>query len=358
MKKSRVVLATTGTLFLILMAAFFAKVGWVQVGAADLDMKRMGYCFDVATDENNGRLYVAAGERGVHIFNLLQGELQYVSTYYDDGYYRNLKISGDRAFIADSRRGLVVLDIRGPTPTTTWIEGQGPAYGLHIQRNMAYVAAYGSGLKIFDIGDPDQPVLLSTLSTGDYSWDVWVDKDYAYLADFNIGVSVVDISSPTTPRLIGSVTWGDRYPSAEILRGEGDYVYVAASGHGLVVVDVSDPSEPVVAAKYRPLRIGHAEGLAVRNGIVYLAQGSELEWRSSGKEIEIATTIDNGLHIIDAADPQNLSLLSKVSFLGWVEGVHLAGNRAYVSNAWNGVRSIDISDPSSPSLVDSFESLP
>jgi len=34
-------------------------------------------------------------------------------TYYDDGYHRNVEAWKDRAYVADTRRGLVVLDITG-----------------------------------------------------------------------------------------------------------------------------------------------------------------------------------------------------------------------------------------------------
>lgn len=295
----------------------------------------------------------------MHIFDLDQGRMKYTTTYYDDGYYRNIKVLRDRAYIADSRRGLVVLDISGSVPKTTGTQSNSSgAAGLHLEDNKAYIAAYEEGLQIFDISNPDAPTLLSTLLTGDYSWDIWVHNGFAYIADFNIGVSIIDVSSPEEPKLVGSVTWADRYPSAEILREEGNTIYVAASDHGLIVIDISDPDDPVVASSYRPIRIGNAEGLAVRDGVVYLAQGSELELSVGDAQIEFTTTIDNGLHIIDTTDPYAPQLISKVKFMGWVEGVHIAGKYVYIANGFNGVRSIDVDDIANPFLVDSFLSLP
>jgi hypothetical protein len=206
MKRVRVFQAVVGVLFLLLLAVFFVKVGWVLVGETNVDFERMGYCFDVGTDKDGKRLFVAAGERGLHIFDLAKGDMEYSSSYYDDGYYRNLKVLGNRAFIADSRRGLVVLDIIGPTPRTVWVEGD--------------------------------------------------------------------------------------------------------------------------------------------------------EGGAGGERIEIATTIENGLHIMDVKDPRVPLRISKVNFLGWVEGVFVAEDFAYVANGFNGVRSIDIHDIHNPLLVDSFLSLP
>jgi hypothetical protein len=359
MRTKRVIIAFMLGFVVIIVAVFFIKIGWVITGKIDIDMERMGYCFDVATSEDGGRLYVAAGNRGVHIFDLDQGRMNYRTTYYDDGYYRNLKVLRDRVYVADSRRGLVVLDISGSAPRTTWTQpNSSGAAGLHLENDKAYIAAYENGLQIYDLSDPDVPSLLSTLSTGDYSWDVWVYDDHAYIADFNIGVSIADVSSPDAPQLVGTVTWADRYPSAEIIRGEGNTVYVAASDHGLIVIDVSEPHEPVITSRYHPVRIGNAEGLAVSDGIVYLAQGSELELSVGDAQIEFATTIDNGLHIIDTSDPYAPQPISKLNFIGWVEGVHVADKYVYIANGFNGVRSIDVEDITNPSLVDSFLSLP
>ena len=129
---------------------------------------------------------------------------------------------------------------------------------------------------------------------------------------------------------------------------------MAAADHGLVIVDVSDPLDPVVAARYRPIRIGAAEGLAVREGLVYLAVGSQIELKLPENELELATTRENGLHIVDTTDPYHAELLGKASFLGWVEGVHVRGEYAYVANAGTGVRSIDVRDPGRPVLVDTW----
>ena len=358
MKRGRTILVVVVGLLILAVVLFYLNVGGLKLGREDFDRKRMGYCFDVATDQTGSRLFLAAGYRGLHILDVAQGQLKYVSTYYDDGYYRNLKVRNDRAYIADSKRGLVVLDISGETPVMTWVQSSGKAYGIDIEDDKAYVAAYGEGLKIFDISNPDSLVLLSTLQTSGYAWDVWAHDGFAYVADFNNGVIVVDASSPVEPRRVGFVTWAERYPAAEIVRGEENVVYVAAGRHGLIIIDVSYPAHPVVASEYRPIRIGHAEGLAVRDGIVYLAMGSDIELEIRDVTIWEVSTRENGLHIVDTTNPYSPSLISEVNFLDWVEGVHVAGDFAYVANTWTGVRSIDIRDLEKPVLVDTFNAFP
>jgi hypothetical protein len=170
-------------------------------------------------------------------------------------------------------------------------------------------------------------------------------------------LSIIDVSVPAQPQQVGLVTWAERYQTAEIVRGEGNVVYVAASRHGLIIIDISYPIQPVVASRYRPARIGYAEGLAVRDGIVYMTIRSRLKL-GKGESAVVIPTIENGFHILDTRNPYSPVILGKVRFQGMVEGVHLADEIAYVANAFLGVRSIDVSNPPKPVLIDSFNALP
>jgi hypothetical protein len=162
------------------------------------------------------------------------------------------------------------------------------------------------------------------------------------VADLQKGLTVVDISKPSQPRIVSLVTWDPNEPMAEIVRGEGQAAYIAAGKHGLVILDVSNPLDPKVLSKYKSGLAGFGEGLCVRDGLVYLSNGND-ENRD-----------ENGLIIIGTQNPCNLKVKSTCTFLGWVEGVCLAGHHAFVTNTYAGVRSIDVSDPNNPRLADSF----
>ena len=356
MRMTRYTLSIVIVLLTLTTSLFYIKVGGLIAGKEQID-KRIEYCFDVATNSTGSRLLVAAGKAGLHIFDLKDGSLQFVSTYYDGGYYRNLKVWRDRVYVADSERGLVVLDISGKTPVTTWVQPIDEAGGVDVKAGKAYVAVYANGLQIFDLSNPDSPVLLGATHTAGNAWDVWVSDGVAYVADFNSGLSVIDVSESTQPKQVGLVTWTEHYQTAEIVRGERNTVYVAASRQGMIIIDISDPIQPVVVSRYRPSRIGNAEGLAVRGGIVYLSMRSQVKL-GKGENSWQMPTIENGLHILNVRDPYSPMLLSKISFPGMVEGVYIVGDVAYVANAFLGVRSIDVSDPAKPVEIDSFSALP
>jgi hypothetical protein len=307
-----------------------------------LAQKKIGYCFDAALDPKTDRLYVAGGAAGVHVLNASGGNLFYQSTHSGAGYYRNLWLSDGRAFIADAERGLVVLDVTGSSPLTTWEQGDVVAMGIDLEGDRAYLASGEDGLYIFDVASPDRPAFLSQTATAGSAWDVWVANGYAYVADVDQGLTVIDVSSPTAPARVGFVTWDEASPLAEIVRGEGDAVYVAAGRHGLAAVDIADAGDPALASIYRLAPDSWAEGLAIQEGIVYLAVGNKRDRR------------ENGLHILDASDPYRISPVAKLAFPGWVEGVYVTADVAYIANTWSGIRSVDIRRPADARLVDSF----
>ena len=241
------------------------------------------------------------------------------------------------------------MDISADIPITTWIQSDSKAYGIHIEVDNAFVAAVTQGLEIFDISNPDSPILLSMVKTSGEAWDVWLHNDIAYVADVDKGITVIDVSSPIEPHQVSFVTWAESNPSAEIVRGDGDVICVAAGNNGLILIDVSNPIQPTISSQYHPVRIGWAEGLAIRDGLVYLSFGSDFAHVS---------TIENGLHILDVTNPYTPMLLSKVNFLDWVEGVHVDGDYAYVANTYAGVRSIDIQNPTRPYWVGTFNIFP
>ena len=328
----------------VVIAVALQHVVAVNAFAADKDKNIVrAYCFDAAFDEKTNRLFVAGANTGTYVFEVADGKLNFVTTVLDGAYHRNLKISGDRAYVADAFEGLLVFDISEKVPVCTWKQQKQnvTGMGIYIHENHAYLAAKTEGLLIFDITTPDSPKLVGKCKTNADAWDVWVSGKYAYIADFQKGVTVIDVSRPSQPEKVSWVTWDENKPTPEIIRGEGKLVYVAAAKHGLVVIDVSNPRDPKVVSQYRSDPTAYGEGLCVRNGIVYFSN------LSNNKN-------ENGLIIIDARNANSLKVKGKCTFGDGVEGVCVAGNHVFITNRGSGIRSIDVSDPNNPSLVDSF----
>ena len=308
-------------------------------------MPRTGYCFDSAFDQTGERLYVTGGLRGLHVFKVgLQGSLTHVTTYFDAGYYRYIEIVGDRAFVANSYRGLEILDIDGDVPRPVWAQTESKGYGAHIQGDQLYLASDDLGLHVFDITDPDSPRPLGHLATIERAWDVWVRDHHAFVADHDAGLVVVDASDPSDPREVGTLSWGEDVAMAEIIDGAGDHVYVASGKHGLIVIDVSEPVEPVTTFQYDPGRDSWGEAVLVLGDTLYLSM------------VDSASKEENGLHVFDLRDPSTPELLGKLPVTDGVEGISVTRESLALANTTSGVVTIDVDARTNPVLLDTYPS--
>ena len=302
----------------------------------------MGYCFDVEFDGTGERLYVTAGYEGLHVFEVSpQGMLTPITTYFNGGYYRYIEVVGDIAYTANSKRGLEIVSIQEDVPTLVWTQTDSKGYGIHVEDSRVYLASNEHGLQIFDVTNPEAPILMGGLTSKGRAWDVWVHEEHAFIADCDLGLIVVNVSIPSQPREIGSLSWGED-PMAEVIDGIGEYVYVASGINGLIVVDVSVPSNPAVTFQYDPGLDSWGEGVLVQGNTLYLSMADTIS-----KE-------ENGLHIFDLSEPSSPRLLSKYPVTDHVEDLSVAGTHLAMTNTQSGVALFDVHDPENPVLIDTY----
>lgn len=311
-----------------------------------INRQRMGYMLDLAYDPAQGRLYAVAGDSGLYSFEVAEGQLNRISRFYDEGYYRSIEIQGERAYIADSERGLLILDINQPRPSLVYAGEDLQALGLHLAGGLLYLAAGEDGLIIYSIADADAPREIGRYQNLEEAWDVTVDGYLAYIADEPRGLEILDVSSPAQPKQLGYISWDPVYAQAELVRVEAGFAYLATGQYGMTIIDARVPSSPVIAATYKPGPASIAQGLTVKNWLVYLSIHDE----EDGSQ--------NGLHILDVRNPYNPQLLSTATYAEASEGVMVHAETAFVANPWAGLRAYSISEPKQPQLSDRFRYFP
>ena len=310
------------------------------------------------------------------------------------GDFSDVAVSGNYAYVADYKRGLVIVDISNPaapilagTYETTY-----NASHVAVSGNYAYVVEGKRGLVIVDISTPSSPTPVGTYDLhaaanaavgGDFivAADVAVSGNYAYVVGSNLGLVIMDISTPSSPTLVGSYyedlfknehRYRSRYKSVAI---SDNFAYIVdMAGYNdieypdLVVVNISDPAAPTLVGTYvsssGPLwdvAISGNYAYAVGNylTIVDISNPAAPKWvdttsiyegvSSYAKGIAVlgnyAYTVGNGLSIVDISNPtatklsgffnSNNGMESDV----FVSGVSVAvsGNYAYIADGWNGL---------------------
>lgn len=215
----------------------------------------------------------------------------------------------------------------------------------------AYVPARYDGLRIFDVSNPAEPREVAVVDAHELQgepYSVAVQGDYAYVAVAENGLRVVDVAQPDSPRLAGSYDAPGSGIGLDVVVA-GGRAYIAGSyddgeedREGLLVVDVGDPANlRGIGSLALP---GPAVGVAVNGSYAYVAAGD--------------------LHVVDVSTPEQPSLVSSLDLKDDALDVVLEGeggvpasaaDSAYVAVGRAGVYLVDVSDPSAPRFVSSFD---
>ena len=120
--------------------------------------------------------------------------------------------------------------------------------------------------------------------------------------------------------------------STQAVAIDGTNLYLGVGWH-VEVYDITNPRELVMIGSSRVLP-NSIEGL--------FANGSNYLYAACGSD---------GLQILDISNPSSPELISSYNTLGYTEDVYVVGNYAILADGPNGIQIIDISDPREPEWV-------
>lgn len=215
-------------------------------------------------------------------------------------YYNDVKIveADDRrhALMGSNLRGVVVIDVTDPDepvevatfPQIT--DGEIDVHTLFVEGTRVYFAMYG--VEVWDIADPTAAVRLGgyvhPVESQNGVHDLFVEDSVAYLNNWDLGMVAVDLADPAQPALVGVFDDYERRTSHSnwVTRAGGRTVSV----HGdedfdahVRIVDVDGSFEEIGSFQTRP-------PVSVHN---ILADG----------ETAYVTYYQDGLRVLDLADP-------------------------------------------------------
>ncbi len=262
---------------------------------------------------------------------------------------------------------------------------------LYVTKQHAYVVALGGGLKVYNVSNPAAPVLTKTVFQGnDNYWNgVWAKGDALYVASARSGVITFDITNPGQPVLLGAqptppvnvhtvFVRGDLMlgispgPTGEVLIYDvtseknplllsrfvapganpaldnwphdafifEDRLYVNHWALGYVVADLTKPSNVKQLGSYRyPTATSHANAVGRFAGRLVAFEGGE-DWGAH-------------LRVLDVTDPTKITLIGAFQTRpsASIHNMVLIGTRLYVAYYSDGVRVLDVADPSHPVQV-------
>ena len=192
-------------------------------------------------------VYVMASHTDLHIFDVSEPTAPVEIGSWEGSFPGDqIAVDGALAYAAFSDR-FRVFDVGDPTDPQLLSEILLPRRPDDLQVAGGHVFATGSGLQVIDVSDPASPELVAELNPGTSSFEIAIEGDrLAYTGGFSGGLHLVDIQDPAAPVEIGSVPMSGETPLGLALRGDLVYVAVIIGVRPEIrVIDFSDPAFPV-----------------------------------------------------------------------------------------------------------------
>lgn len=243
--------------------------------------------------------------------------------------------------------GSVQLQFSAVVSTPTAIRQVGhlgfSAQDVAVQGNYAYVAAGSEGLRIVDISKPDQLVDLGAYEAPDAVVGVSIVGDYAYVAAGEAGLRVVDISNPVVPLEVGFYETTEIAQKVSVVDNRAYIIWDECWGipcsSKLGIVDISTPTHPLERGSY-PIP-SHIEGMAIEDNYAYLISG--------------IGGFPRNLDIVDLSNPVSPRSVAIHELPSDSHDIVVAKGYAYLANSDKGLRVIDVSNPTVPIDLGTYE---
>ncbi|MDH4157764.1 MAG: hypothetical protein OEW00_10865, partial [candidate division Zixibacteria bacterium] len=320
-------------------------------------------------------------------------------------------VSGNAAFVA-GMSGLQVADISDPANPTLiaevisgnyWpydLEASDDGSTLYLAYRNHFWPEGSSAISILNISDPAHPAEITRLGLKVRALDVDVEGDLMFVCNSTCGLKVVDISDPTQPVVVGTYRVPGVAFKAEVRDG---LVYLVDAGRlttsdaeagscwtpnypegpydgDFIIVDASTPSEPTLEGFYSVP--GPVTGVAVRNNLLlglnechadsshppgadltildisdrdkphvlstYKTLGTGMDAVFVSDSIVLLATGSKGMDVLDLSDPHNPVCLANYPVAGEVVDLCNVGDYVFLAAGQGGVHIADISEIGSP----------
>ena len=315
-------------------------------------------CYSLAIDASHSYLSTWSG---VEIVDIEDMQYPTVVATISGLYPNDLVVDGDYLYSVGS--DLRVFDVTDASnPTLVGVLAQAGS-DMAILGNRGYVLD-SIGLWVVDLSDPANPQLLGNAHPSSALEDIKVMDGNLLVADRPYGLRVFDLADPDAPLLISGVAGGTTYS----LAAGGDGVVLGASP--TVYVDLTDPGAPVtgaylrgIAAKDGVIADGFAyvasyyDGLQIvdlRGGTGPVPAASFVQWAGARALAPfgdyLVALFDDTIELIDVSDPMSPVSVGSAHVPSGLR-LDVEGDHAYVIGGSAGLRSVDLTGPGAPTIV-------
>jgi len=245
--------------------------------------------------------------------------------------------------------GLSIIDISNEPVEVGFVSSMSPskdAKDVKVYDHYAVLIKEYEPAQIIDLIDPSNPVVVSTIHFGNNNSDggahnCYIDGSILYVIGHDAdGLEIYDLSDPGNP------TFVNHYPTYyyhDIYVNNGLGYAAGIYGDGVDILDLTNLENPQLLVTFN-----------------YPASGAHNTWTTEdGNYVIVGDEIGGGpwTRIFDIQDLSNINMVSEyiVDEDAVVHNSYVRGNLLYIGHYTEGVRIVDISDPSSPMEVGYYD---
>jgi len=247
--------------------------------------------YDMALSED--RLYVSTWNAELIILDVslpdAPSELGRIST---SDNVLDLAVYGDHLFLYINQRQMALADISIPSEPLLLPLEDFPGGPLAVSGNTLYIVERDFGLRVFDIGDPWNPIESGNLSLAGYFSRIFAKRDLVVIAG-GASFCSIDVSDPESPVLLDCSSVEDWTRGMAF---DGGTAFLANNRAGLSVLDVR-ACRPLIVSTVKklhdPFRLkilgeNFEEGLEIYIGDGFWGDSSDpsrVRWKDPGRII-------------------------------------------------------------------------
>jgi hypothetical protein len=347
-------------LLCISLEATYHKIGHCREPFWAKDLELIGSTILVPDDAGIHIIDVSEPNNPIHL-----GCLEIVDTC------REIEVSGDIAYIANTTDGLLILDVNNPQSPQIIGSYDTPdcALSLVVSDSIVYIADRHSGLQIIDVSDPQNPELLGCFDAPNAN-HVALSGTLIFMSNFMGNIQVIDVSDPSNPSLVYEYYKPQEWVNDIIIIDS--IAYIATSNCKFVIYDVSDPTNFNLIATYETT---YVTGISILQNMAYLSCGqggfqvldisdifepeligalkTPICARKAWISDNIAFIIDlyTGLEIYDISEPDNPDCIGSVDTPNYAMSIAISEDFGYVADYNSYLQIVDFSYPSSPYII-------
>lgn len=257
----------------------------------------------------------------------------------------NVRVVADLAYLV-SESGLDIVDISdltSPVLRGSW-RGAGFANDLKIVEaaGRRYAILADSPVVVLDVTDPAAPGVAALVPEEAHTLFVEArgGVTYAYFGNYDGSSAAFDVTDPTVPVRLGRYQTGG-FMAHDLSVADG-IAYINALDAGLQVVDFTDPANPMRLGTWASTTgASHSNWTTIIDGRRIAATGDE----GFGARLDLVD--------VDVGSPTFMMPLGSYQTRDHVSihNIMAFGTKAYVAYYQDGVRVVDLADPTAPRLA-------